>query len=257
MVDPAGARAWNLATVSLRAMAVANALLLGYVHLLFAASNPDYYSQAWPSFSRALSDANVMFYGWIAAVAGVCQIIGGSTVAWLHRRQARSSPAPRASLILTLAWSLAAALGIVHYLHMTIVVNTPVHTVLSYVFFFGMTFFVVTDALATAAMRRTAQPAGELPNAPWRTAAVIVSCGLIFLVTFFVKDAAWNPWPSQTQKLFVGSEVAWVVLCHVYALLCVSRLEPRQNVVAGAFSGVTVEMATASGRDPGLAARSR
>ena len=53
----------------------------------------------------------------------------------------------------------------------------------------------------------------------------VVASGLVFLVTYFVKDAGWNALPSQTQKLFVASEVAWVILCHVYVLICVRLLQ--------------------------------
>lgn len=255
MPDLAAERAWNTAAISLRVMALANALLLGYVHLLFAASHPDYYSQAWPSFSRALSDADVLFYGWIAAAAAACQVIGCSAVAYLHRRQARGSPRPGASLALTLAWIAAAALGIVHYLHMTIVVNSGAHMVLSYVFFFGMTCFVVADAAATAVMRRALVQArsDRLPHAARGVAVGVVASGLVFLVTYFLKDAGWNPLPPQTQKMFVASEVAWVILCHVYVLICV-RLLQRPALDAARSH---LDMKLDAGRDPaGQGARS-
>lgn len=249
--------AWKTASISLRLMAVSNALLLGYVHLLFANAHPDYYSQAWPSFSRALSDADVTVYRWLAAAAAVCQVIGGTAVAFLHRRQARGSPTPRASLAITWAWGMAAALGIVHYLHMTIVVNTSVHTILSYVFFFGMTLFVIADAVSMAAIRAAhgADGVKGMPHAAQAVAVGVFASGLIFLVTYFLKDSTWNPAPSQTQKLFVASEVAWVILCHVYVLLRLKPLRPQPR--AERFSGVDVEMSMDPGRDAaGHAARS-
>jgi hypothetical protein len=254
--DIADARAWQTAAVCLRVMAVSNALLLGYVHLLFAVAHPDYYSQAWPSFSRALSDADLTIYRWIAAAAAACQVIGCAAVASLHQRQARGSPTAGAFFALTIAWSLASALGIVHYLHMTIVVDSAAHMVLSYVFFFGMSLFVVADAFASA---RTG--VGDAPAGPRRAAhgvaLAIVASGLTFLVTYFLKDAGWNPLPTPTQKVFVAAEVAWVILCHVYVLLCLKRLQ-RPLVDERRFRGMHVDMSAVTGREPAAQAeRSR
>jgi hypothetical protein len=246
--DIANARAWQTAAVCLRLMAASNALLLGYVHLLFAVAHPDYYSQAWPSFSRALSDADLTIYRWIAAAAAACQVIGGTAVASLHQRQARGSATPGAYLALTLAWSFAAALGIVHYLHMTIVVDSAAHMILSYVFFFGMTFFVIADVLASA--RTRIRDASASPRrAASGVALTIVASGLTFLVTYFLKDAAWNPLPTQTQKLFVAAEVVWVILCHVYVLLCLERLQ-RPAADPRRLHGVQVDMTAITGPTP-------
>lgn len=258
MSDVASARAWTTASICLRVMAVSNAMLLGYVHLLFAISHPDYYSQAWPSFSRALSDADLTVYRWLAAAAAVCQVIGGAAVAFLHLRQAPRSPTPRVSLAVTWAWGIAGALGIVHYLHMTIVVNTGVHTILSYVYFFGMSLFVMTDAISTAAT--SAAHGGSRSSrlhAEQGVAAGIVVSGLIFLVTYFLKDATWNPAPSHTQKVFVAFEVAWVILCHVYVLLCLKRLQPRARAAAERFCSGRFDTNVDTGRDAaGQTARS-
>jgi hypothetical protein len=243
--------AWITASLSLRVMAVSNALLLGYVHLLFANSHPDYYSHAWPSFSRALSEADVTVYRWIAAVAAVFHVISGTAVAFLHLRLAHDSPTPRALLVSAWAWGIAGALGIVHYLHLTIVVNTPVHTNLSYVFFFGMTLFVVVDAVSAAARRVAHGQSGldGLQRAAQAVAVWLVAIGLIFLATFFLKDAGWNPWQTLTQKVFVVAEVVWVVLIHAYGLLRVKRLQPQPGVRTERFPGVTVKMNVDPGRD--------
>lgn len=249
MSDLASERPWKTAAICLRMMAIFNALLLGYVHLLFAMSHPDYYTQAWPSFSRALSDADLTIYRWFAAAAAVSQVVGCAAVAYLHLRQARGTPIRGTLLAAALAWSLASALGIVHYLHMTIVVNSAMHMLLSYVFFFGMTIFVVADAASTATIRARIAPvhSSGLVRGAQGVAAGVVASGLVFLVTYFLKDAAWNPGPSQTQKVFVAAEVVWVILCHLYVLLRLERLQRQPGVNAERFCGVRVDMNVAAG----------
>jgi hypothetical protein len=127
--------------------------------------------------------------------------------------------------------------------------------ILSYVFFFGMTLFVVADAFVSARTR-----VGNTPTGPRRAAhgvaLVIVASGLTFLLTYFLKDAAWNPLPTQTQKVFVAAEVVWVILCHVYVLLCLERLRPL--VDHRRSPGMHVDMSAVTGRAPaGQAERSR
>ena len=61
---------WRAAALGFWVMALCNAVLLAYAWGYFAVLRPDYFADAWPTFSRALSIGDVRSYAWLAAGAG-------------------------------------------------------------------------------------------------------------------------------------------------------------------------------------------
>ena len=213
---------WRVAVLGFVVLALANLALIAYAQFTFSVLHPEFAARAWPTFSRALSVGDLVSYGWLAGAGGAGLFAGAAAVAAMRFNQARQVPARRRLLLaLAAASAVAALLGIVHYFLVTVSlrVNGPVHMALSYVYFFGMTLLILVDTVCAYTLARAArdQPTLMLTHMQRRAGWAVLAGGVAFLVTFALKDVAANPWRSETQKVFVCAEIAWVVLTHLYA----------------------------------------
>ena len=219
---------WSRAALGFAVLAAFDAVLLGYAWFNFAQARPDYFDTEWPTFSRVLTLQTIL-YPWLAAIGGAGLFAGGLALAAMQWERAKLAVTGRAALVgMALAGLLSAPLGIVHFFHMSITLSADndAHMALSYAFFIGMTSVIALD-VACSAFARVADAASLAPRRArvHRTIGVwVVISALVFLATFVLKDAAWNPWPRATQKVFVIAEAAWVVLSHVYALMYVTPI---------------------------------
>jgi HlyD family secretion protein len=232
----AAGRFWSGAALGFGVLAAANAVLLGYAWIHFALANPAYFTDGWPTFSRALTLQNVL-YPALAALAGTGLFAGGWALALMQWERARKNPALRAPLMVrALCGLVAAALGIVHYFHVTVTlsVDNGAHMALAFTFFFGMSLLIAADLGCSLALEkrglRDAAAAPRRVRTQHRVGAGVIAAAAAFLVTFVLKDAAWNPWTSATQKAFVCFEALWVTLAHAYAVLYVLPLRRHFGV---------------------------
>jgi hypothetical protein len=190
------------------ALAGANALLLLYAWPSFALTEPGALDGDWPTFSRALTIGNAELYAALAAIAGAGLFVAAGALAAMRIFERR--------WILAACAAFAAALGVVHYFHVTITLtsNLGQHMVLSYLFFFGMSGVIIVDSLLTLRL-------GLASPAQHATGISVLIISAAFLATYALKDAGGNPWPVATQRAFVVTEWLWIVLTHAYALLYV------------------------------------
>ena len=209
-------------------LAVFNAVLLVSAWIRFALDQPDYFREAWPTFSRALANGNPWPYEWLAGIAGAGLLVGGISLAvmrWRHaRRMRREAGLMRAMALLA---GLAGCLGIVHYFHVAISLNVDnhMHMAMSYLFFFGMSFLILFDLLSRPRLDAAlARPEARQTRAHRKVGVALVTGALLFLLTYVLKDMPWNPLPSPTQKLFVVTELAWIILAHAYAVFYVAPM---------------------------------
>jgi HlyD family secretion protein len=219
---------WRRAALGFAVLAAFDAVLLGHAWFNFAQARPEYFDTEWPTFSRVLTLQTIL-YPWLAAIGGAGLFAGGLALAAMQWERAKLAAGRRAPLIgMALAGALSAPLGIVHFFHMSITLSADndAHMALSYAFFIGMTSVIALDVACSSFAR-----AGDAPSMSPRRVRVhravgtwVVVSALVFLATFVFKDAAWNPWPGATQKVFVIAEAAWVVLSHVYALMYVTPI---------------------------------
>jgi len=135
----------------------------------------------------------------------------------------------------------------VHYFHITVTLsaNNDLHMALAFTLFFGLSFVTVGDALCSiAASRAGLEDAATVSplrlRAHQRVGLGVLASGVVFLLTFVLKDAAWNPWSPATQKVFVCAEMSWVVLAHLYAVLWITPVRT--------FFGRESSLASAPGR---------
>ena len=221
---------WYRMILGMYVLTTANAILLGYAWSNFALSNPQYFADAWPTFSRALTFGPLEKYKLLAAIAGAGLFFGAASLAVMRWQQSQMVDAyPWLHRMRVLPVGLAAPLGIVHYYHVVIRLNanTDLHMLMSYIFFFGMSFVIIADLFCSLYVeKRLHRARGEvirrLSVQHKIGVGVMLDC-IVFLVTFILKDVAWNPWPVQTQRLFVVSEWTWIVLAHTYAVLYVQQ----------------------------------
>jgi HlyD family secretion protein len=212
-------------------LAAANAVLLLYAWSNFALTQPEYFTDAWPTFSRALTLDTRQQFGLLAGVAGAGLFCGALAIAVMRWDQARTlQKGKSAGIIWAIAVAAAAPLGIVHYFHVVVRLHedNDLHMLLSYTFFFGMTFVIVADMWCrhrlTASARKGRPPAPDVSAVHINTGHGVAVSAIVFLTAFLLKDAAWNPWQAPAQKLFVAAEFAWVILTHAYAVLYVPKV---------------------------------
>jgi len=182
---------WGLAVLGFWVMLLANVVLVVYAGLQFAQSRPDYFARAWPTFSRTLSGGNLTLYQWLAGIGGAGLICGAAAVARMRWRQVCEFPAHR-KLLSTLAACaiLTLPMGVVHYFHVVINlrVSGPVHMLLSYVFFFGMTLLIIVDTSCSAAMRPAAGAPSGTSRLHRRIGVGVLGSGLAFWLLFLCGD---------------------------------------------------------------------
>ncbi|MEW6690861.1 MAG: hypothetical protein AB1452_17425 [Pseudomonadota bacterium] len=226
------------------ALVACDAVLLGGAWLSFALAHSWPSGGNWPTFSRALAEGGARD-GQLAAIAGAGLFVGALALAAARMQQARSAVAGRGVLrLMALIAALAAALGIVHYFHVTITlaVDNRLHMLLSYGFFFGMSAVIVADLYCNLRVARIEPRAAGRYTRVHRAAGFgVLGCSAVFLLTFLLKDAAGNPWSVGTQRIFVLAEFAWIVLAHAYALMYVpvtqAHFRARPPAVAAAARG--------------------
>jgi HlyD family secretion protein len=232
---------WSRGALGFAVLAAFNAVLLVYAWIHFALAHPQYFESEWPTFSRALS-MQTLLYPVLAAVAGTGLFIGASSLAAMQLKRARLASTGRGALLgMALAGAVAAPLGIVHYFHVSVTLSADndTHMALSYLFFFGMSFVIGLDLVCSKRARRAGVfDAATISERHLRSHqrvgyAVIAGAG-VFLLTFFLKDAAWNPWAGAAQKSFVCAEAAWIVCAHLYALFYVAPIRAYFAVPMGA-----------------------
>jgi HlyD family secretion protein len=234
---PAPTSLWSRGALGFAVLAAFDAVLLVYAWIHFALAHPEYFESEWPTFSRALS-MQMLLYPVLAAIAGAGLLAGASSLAAMQMRRARVATAGRRALLgMALAASIAAPLGVVHYFHVSITlsIDNDVHMALSYLFFFAMSFVIGLDVSCSALARRAGVfDAATISERHLRSHhrvgyAVMASAG-VFLLTFVLKDAAWNPWAGAAQKIFVCAEFAWIVSAHLYALFYVAPVRAYFSV---------------------------
>lgn len=189
-------------------LAAADALLLLYAWPSFALTEPSALEGEWPTFSRALTVGNAALYAFLAAIAGAGLFLAAGALAAMRMAERR--------WLLAACSAFAAALGVVHYFHVTITLtsNLSQHMSLSYLFFFGMSGAIFVDLLLAVRL-------GLGSRAQRATGVGVLAISVAFLVTYVLKDLATNPWPIATQRCFVVTEWLWIILTHAYALLYV------------------------------------
>lgn len=205
-----------------------NAVLLVYAWIAFALEQPEYFRESWPTFSRALSSGNAATHRLLAGIAGAGLLAGCLSLAAMRWRLAGGMRREAGLMRLMAALSvLAGALGIVHYFHVAISlsVDNGLHMALSYTFFFGMSFLVLSDLLTRPRLDAAlAQPDLAQTPAHRRMGRLLILAALLFLVTYVLKDWPGNPAPDVTQKAFVIMELTWIILAHLYALFYVTPM---------------------------------
>ena len=189
-------------------LAAADALLLLYAWQSFALTEPGALEGEWPTFSRALTIGNAELYAALAATAGAGLLVAAGALAAMRIAERRWTLAACAAF--------AAALGVVHYFHVTITLtsNLGQHMALSYLFFFGMSGVIIVDVLLAVRL-------GLASRAQRVTGISVLVTSAAFLATYTLKDLGANPWPVATQRAFVVTEWLWIILAHAYALLYV------------------------------------
>jgi hypothetical protein len=218
------ARFWRFSALGLGAVALFNGVLLGQAWLGFSLARPEYFNEAWPTFSRALTIGNLTLYRWLAGMAGAGLLAGAAALAVMHYQRSRAQPRARGTLtIMALGAALASALGIVHYFHVAITLNVDLdgHMQLSYLFFFGMSGVIATDWFCARRLAHLLPPEAldRLLRLRHACGVSVFGASAVFLLTYVLKDVAANPWAAATQRVFVASETAWIVLAHAYAVL--------------------------------------
>jgi hypothetical protein len=218
------AQFWRTAALGFGVLALFNGLLLSHAWLGFAQARPDYFDEGWPTFSRALTIGDLQLYRLLAGVAGGGLLAGAAALAVMQWQRAREHPLARGTLrVMALGAAVASMLGIVHYFHVaiTLSMNNDVHMAMSYLFFFGMSFMILVDLVCAVRIRRRLPPAAVDRQASPRHACGVTLCvvGIVFLITYVLKDVESNPWPAATQRVFVAAEWGWIVLAHTYAVL--------------------------------------
>jgi HlyD family secretion protein len=239
-MTPAATALWSRAAIGFGVLAAANAVLLVCAWINFALANPAYFDEAWPTFSRALT-LQVVVYPALAALAGAGLIAGGAALAVMQWQRARENPGLRSPLVVrALCGVVAAVLGVVHYFHVTVTLseNNELHMTLAFTFFAGMSLLILADLASARALDRRGLREGAVSPARVRlhrrVGAGVIAAAIAFLVTFVLKDAAWNPWAAATQKTFVCLEALWIVLAHAYAVLYVLPLRMHFGIEASA-----------------------
>jgi hypothetical protein len=189
-------------------LAAADALLLLYAWPSFALTEPGALEGEWPTFSRALTVGNAELYAALAAIAGAGLLVAASALAVMRIAERH--------WILAGCGAFAAALGVVHYFHVTITLtgNLGRHMALSYLFFFGMSGVIIVDVLLAIRL-------GLASRAQRTTGIGVLAISAAFLATYALKDVGANPWPVATQRVFVMTEWLWIILAHAYAFLYV------------------------------------
>jgi HlyD family secretion protein len=239
---------WSRAALGFVVLAAFDAVLLGYAWWNFAHARPEYFATEWPTFSRVLT-LHLVVYSWLAGIAGAGLFAGCLAIAAMQFGRLRSAASARGVLLAkAVAAVLAAPLGIVHFFHVsvTLSIDNDLHMALSYAFFFGMTILISVDVALSAIARRAGARDVSTRCAHTRAGIAVVGAAVVFLATFILKDAAWNPWQGATQKVFVVAEAAWVVLSHVYALMYVAPLRahfaaaPRSAAAVTAYARTSI-----------------
>ena len=204
-------------------LALLNAVMLGNAWAGYAFHHPDFLRDTWPTFSRALSGGNAVLNMWLAGIAGAGLFAGSLALAAMQWQRAQQWQRARGLLAaMGVLAAGAAVLGVVHYFHVsvTLEINNRLHMLLSYTFFFGMSGMIIADLFCHLALARL--PAQEAParlsRAHLATGVGVLVDGTVFLLSYVLKDVEANPWNLATQRVFVVSEYAWVVLAHAYAL---------------------------------------
>src|SRR5260221_10699911 len=130
-----------LAALGFVVLAAADALLLLYAWTSFALTEPGALRGEWPTFSRALTLGDAHLYALLAAISGAGLLVAPTALAAMRLEQRRWP--------LAACGAVAAALGIVHYFHVTITLTSNLgrHMALSYLFFFGMSGVIIADVL--------------------------------------------------------------------------------------------------------------
>jgi HlyD family secretion protein len=224
------------------ALAACDAVLLVYAWIHFAQAQPEYFATEWPTFSRVLT-VQTLLYPWLAAMGGAGLFIGAVSLAAMQWQRAAAASAGRGALLVqAIAAACAAPLGIVHFFHVSITlsIDNGMHMALSYAFFFGMTILIAIDvacSFAGAPRIDAAAISRERVRAHRRAGLAVIGSALVFLAMFILKDVAWNPWQSATQKVFVVAEAVWVVLSHVYALFYIAPIRAHFAAQAQATPG--------------------
>jgi len=195
-----------LAALGFLVLAAADAMLLLYAWQSFVLTEPRALEGEWPTFSRALTVGDAHIHALLAALGGAGLFVGALGVVCMRVQQRRYGLAACAVL--------AAALGVVHYFHVTITLtsNLSRHMALSYLFFFGMSGAILADLLVGHWL-------GLTQRAQRRCGAAVFFAAAAFLLTYVLKDVAANPWPVATQHVFVAMEWLWIIATHAYALL--------------------------------------
>lgn len=261
---------FHLGALGMWVLAGFNAVLLVGAWIAFAIEQPEYFSHSWPTFSRALSSGDPIWHGWLAGIAGLGLLAGGLSLAAMRWRQAATMRRDAGLMrLLAVAGLVAGGLGIVHFLHVVISlrVDNDLHMAMSYTFFFGMTFLILFDLLCRPRLDATLeQPELAQSSAHRLTGFSLLGVAILFLLTFVLKDWSGNPWPDFTEKLFVVSELVWIVLAHAYAVFYVPPMrrffhpDRLRRFATLAYPGLVVALAFASSLmfmpAPALAAKS-
>ncbi len=228
MQDTGRASIWHAGALGMYVLAGFNAVLLVSAWIQFALEQPDYFREAWPTFSRALASGDAWSHRWLAAIAGAGLLAGGLSLAVMRWRQARQMRTDAGLMrILALLAVFSGGLGIVHYFHVAISlsVNNGMHMAMSYLFFFGMSFLILFDLLSRPRLDAAlASPQARQRPAHRKVGRALVGSALLFLLTYVLKDVPGNPLPGPTQKLFVVTELVWIALAHAYAVLYVAPM---------------------------------
>ena len=222
---------WSRAALGFVVLCAFDAVLLGYAWINFAQARPEYLATEWPTFSRVLT-LQTTLYPWLAAIGGAGLFAGSLALMAMQLGRARDAASGRGVLLAkAVTAAFVAPLGIIHFFHMSVTLsaNNDLHMALSYAFFFGMSSAIALDvALSALARRAGVHDAATLTprrsRAHVRVGAATIVCASLFLATFILKDASWNPWQGATQKVFVLAEASWVVLSHLYALMYVAPI---------------------------------
>ncbi len=237
------ARLCHAAALGFGVLALFDAALLGHAWFGFAAARADAFTGEWPTFSRALTLGDPAVQRWLAGIAGAGLLAGGVSVAVMLGQLAAAHPRARAMLAARMLLACAAAaLGPVHYFHVAIrlSMNNDLHMLLSYTFFFGMSGVILAD-LALSSRYSHRVPAGALDllkDARRRCGFAMLWVGAAFLSTYLLKDAAANPWPVATQRVFVVAETSWIVVAHLYGLLYLPAARSHFRARIGAYAAL-------------------
>jgi hypothetical protein len=221
---------WRNAGFGMWVLCSLDAVILITAWLRYAWIQPEAFSGEWPTFSRVLADGPFFHTRLLAGLAGLGLFAGGAAVSVMMQERARFAPTGPAwgFKLKRLLASVAASLGIVHYLHITLTLTRDLdsHMLMSYTFFFGMSGVILGDLWLSTRMRRLYRLSEGLLLSPLqrRVGYSILWIGIFFFATYVAKDMNANPWALLTQRLFVLVELLWIIAAHLYAALYVPQI---------------------------------